>query len=132
MTERSRSLNGFRLVPLAALVAICVETASLAQGPDVTKPPPIVKSAGQFSAAPLNRPPLIDGQQWIAAKVQTSSIRGPLPVPTRAFSLTLRDCGDHGGDLERCQLLFQRRRAAPVRIDAALTAWVFVTPNGRR
>ena len=44
---------------------------------------------------------------------------------------TLRDCGDHGGDFTRCQLLFHRGRGAPVRIDAGFTGWVFVTPDGR-
>src|SRR5688572_29883735 len=131
MTGRPRSLKRFRLVPLAGLVAICAEVASLAQGSDVTNPPPIQRSAGEFSAAPLNRPPLIDGREWIAATVQTTSSPGPVPVPTQAFSLTLSDCGDHGGDFERCQLLFQRGGGAPVRIDAGFTGWVFVTPDGR-
>ena len=75
MTGRSRSLKRFRLVPLAGLVAICVETASLAQGSNVTKPPPILKSAGQFRAALLSRPPLIDGREWI---VPTSKRLRPL------------------------------------------------------
>ena len=43
----------------------------------------------------------------------------------------MSDCGDHGGDFDRCHLLFQRGRATPVRIDAGFTGWVFVTPNGR-
>ena len=74
MTGRSPSLKGFQLVLLVGLVAIRVETASLAQSADVTKPPPILKSAGQFSAAQLSpRPPLIDGREWIAAKVETTS-----------------------------------------------------------
>ncbi len=131
MTGRSRSFTRIPLVPLVALVAICVETASLAQIPDRTKPPPILNSAGQFSAARLSRPPLIDGREWMAADVQTASSPGTVPVPTQAFSLTLADCGDHGGDFERCQLLLQRGRAAPVRIDDGLTGWVFVTPDGR-
>ena len=126
-----RSLKEFQLVLLVGLVAIWVETTSLAQSSDVTKPPPILKPAGQFSAAQLNRPPLIDGREWIAANVQTTSSPGTVPVPTPAVSLTLRDCGDHGGDFERCQLLFQRGRATPIRIDAGFTGWVFVTPDGR-
>jgi hypothetical protein len=130
MTRRSRSLTRIQLVPLVALATICVETASRAQIPDVTQPPPILKSAGQFSAARLSRPPLIDGREWIAAKVQTAS-PGTVSVPTQAFSLTLTDCGDHAGDFERCQLLFQRGRATPVRVDDGFTGWVFVTPNGR-
>ena len=132
MTGRFRSLKGFQLAHLAGLVAIFwIETSLLAQGVDLTKPPPILKSAGQFSAAQLNRQPLIDGREWIAANVQTTSSPGRVPLPTRGFSLTLRNCGDHGGDFERCQLLFQRGRAAPVRIDPVVTGWVFVTPNGR-
>jgi hypothetical protein len=128
---RCRSLIGMPLVPLVALVATCVATASLAQIPDVTKPPPILKSAGQFSAARLSRPPVIDGRAWIAANVQTTSSPGTVRVPTRAFSLTLTDCGDHAGDFDRCQLLFHRGRAAPVRIHDGFTGWVFVTPDGR-
>jgi hypothetical protein len=131
MTRRSRSLKGFQLVLLVGLVAIWVETRSLAQGSDVTKPPPILKRAGQFSAARLDRPPLIDGREWIAANVERTSSPGTVPVQTQAFSLTLRDCGDHGGDFERCQLLFQRGRATPVRIDAGFTGWVFVSSDGR-
>jgi hypothetical protein len=79
----------------------------------------------------LSRPPLIDGREWIEANVQTTSSPGTVPVPTPAFSLTLTDCGDHGGDFERCRLLFQRGGAAPVRIDDGFTGWVFVTPNSR-
>ena len=130
MTRRSRSLTRMQLVPLVTLVAIWVETASLAQVPDITKPPPILKSAGQFSAARLSRPPVIDGREWIAATVQTTSSPGRVPLPTQGFSLTLTDCGDHDGDFERCQLLFRRGRATPVRIDE-LTGWVFVTPDSR-
>ena len=131
MTRRFRSLTGMQLVPLVALVAIWVETASLAQMPDVTKPPPILKSAGQFSAARLSRPPVIDGRAWIAANVQTTSSPGRVPLPTQGFFLTLTDCGDHDGDFERCQLLFRRGRATPVRIDDGFTGWVFVTPDSR-
>ncbi len=42
----------------------------------------------------------------------------------------MEDCGDRG-DFTRCQLLFQRGRAAPVRIDVDYTGWVFVTPDAR-
>jgi hypothetical protein len=114
--------------PIAALVASCAEAAFLAQLPDVTKPPPILKSAGPFSATKLSRPRPLDGREWIAADVQTASA-GTVSVPTRAFTLTLTDCGDHDGDFERCQLLFQRRRAPAVRIDNGFTGWVFVTPD---
>jgi hypothetical protein len=131
MTGRSGSLTRRQLVPLVALVAICVQAVSRAQIPDVSKPPPILKAAGQFSAARLSQPPLIDGREWITAKVQTASSPGRIPVPTQAFSLTLTDCGDHAGDFERCQLLFQRGRATAVRVDDGFTGWVFVTPNGR-
>jgi len=131
MTERSRSLKGLQLVLLAGLVATRVETRALAQSSDVTKPPPILTSAGQFRAAQLNRPPLIDGREWIAANVETTSSPGTVPVQTEAFSLTLRDCGAHGGDFERCQLLLQRGQATPVRIDSEFTGWVFVTSDGR-
>lgn len=118
-------------VPIVALLAICAEGALLAQTPDMTKPPPILKSTGQFSAVRLSKARLIDGREWIAANVQTTSSRGTVEVPTKEFSLTLTDCGDHAGDLERCQLLFRRGRATPVRIDTGFTAWVFVTPDSR-
>ena len=131
MPGRSHSLKELHLILLVGLVAIWVETTSLAQSPDVTKSPPIVKPAGQFSAAQLNRPPLIDGREWIAARVETASSLATVPVQTRAFFLTSRDCGDHGGDFERCQLLFQRGQATPVRIDTGFTGWVFVTPDAR-
>jgi len=131
MTRRSRSLTRLQLVPLVALAAIWVGTTSLAQMPDVTKPPPILKSAGQFSAARLSRPPVIDGREWIAAKVQPTSDPDRVPLPTKVFSLTLTDCGDHDGDFQRCQLLFRRGRATPVRIHDGFTGWVFVTPDGR-
>ena len=52
-------------------------------------------------------------------------------MQTQSFSLTSTDCGDHGGDFERCQLLFQRAGATPVRIDTGFTGWVFVTFDGR-
>jgi hypothetical protein len=131
MMWHCHSPKRFRLVLLAGLAAISIEGASLAQNSDVTKPPPIVKSAGQFSAARLNRPPLIDGREWIAANVETTSSPGTVSVQTKAFSLTAEDCGNHGGDFDRCQLLLQRGRASPIRIDAGFTGWVFVTPDGR-
>ena len=72
------------MVLLVGLVAIWVEPASLAQSSDVTKPPPILKQAGQFSAAQLNRPPLIDGREWIAANVADDFIpwHGPGANPS--------------------------------------------------
>jgi hypothetical protein len=131
MMWHSRSLEKLELVLLVALAATGVETVLVAQYSDVTKPPTIVKAARQFSAAPLKRPPIIDGREWITADVETTSSPGPVSVKTKAFSLTSRDCGDHGGDFERCQLFFQRGGATPVRIDAGFTGWVFVTPDGR-
>lgn len=128
-TARSGTL--IQLIALVALAATSVQPSSLAQIADTTKPPPILKSAGQFSAVRLSRSPLIDGREWIATDVQTTSSAGKVAAATQAFSLTLTDCGDHGGDFERCQLLFQRGRAIPVRIDNGFTGWVFVTPNGR-
>ena len=98
---------------------------------DTIKPPPMLQSAAKFTAVRLSRAPVVDGREWIAAAVQTIGSPGKVAVPTQAFSLTATDCGDHGGDFERCQLLFQRGRAAPVRIDAGYTGWVFVTPDGR-
>jgi hypothetical protein len=129
MSGCSLSLTRIQLIPVVALVTICVETASPAQTPDISRPPPILNSAGQFSAAPLSGPPPI-GREWIAANVRTTSTRGMVPVPSQAFSVSLTNCGD-AGDFERCQLLFHRRGATPVRIDNGLTGWVFVTPDGR-
>jgi hypothetical protein len=120
-----------QLVPLVAVAVLWVEAASLGQIPDVTKTPQIMHEPGLFSAAQLSRPPLIDGREWIAANVQTTSSPRAIPVPTQAFSLTLTDCGDHGGDFERCQLIFRRGRTTPVRIGNGFTGWVFVTPDGR-
>ena len=94
-------------------------------------PPPVLTSPGKFTARRLSRAPAIDGREWIAANVQTTSEPGKVVVPAPAFSLTAADCGDHGGDFERCQLFFQRGRSAPVRIDAGFTGWVFVTPDTR-
>jgi hypothetical protein len=131
MTGCSRSRTRSQFVPVFALAAICVQTTLLSQIRDVSKPPPIVKSAGRFRAARLSRPPVIDGREWREADVQPTSSPGPVPLSTRAFALTLTDCGDHGGDFERCQLFFQRRRTTPVRIDDGFTGWVFVTPDGR-
>lgn len=131
MMWHSRSLENLKIAMLVALAATGAETASLAQNSDVTKPPPIVKAARQFSAVQLTRPPIVDGREWIAANVETTSSPGRVSAQIKAFSLTTRDCGDHGGDFERCQLFFQRGRATPVRIDAGFTGWVFVTPDGR-
>jgi len=93
--------------------------------------PPLITWAAKFTALRLSRAPVIDGREWVAAEVQTISSPGKVALPTQAFSLTAIDCGDHNGDFERCQLLFQRGRAAPVRIDRGYTGWVFVTPDGR-
>ena len=131
-------MTRFQRPALVALAAVWLEVASFAQGLERNRPPPILKSAGGFSAARLTEPPPIDGREWMAANVQTSwsadtvpAVTHPVAVPTREYSLTLTDCGDHGGDLERCQLLFHRARTTPLRIDTAFTAWVFVTPDGR-
>jgi hypothetical protein len=112
-----------------AVVLILTGTALPAQIRDITQPPPIVRSAGEFRARPLGQPPVIDGRAWVAAKVELTSSPRTIPVQTRAFSLTATECGDHG-DFVRCQLLFQREGAAPVRIDGGFTAWVFVTGDG--
>ena len=119
------------LVPFLAVVLMLTSSASPGQIPDTTQPPTIVRSAGQFTARPLSQPPVIDGRAWVPADVQPTYSPGNVPLRTQTFSLTLRDCGDHGGDFTRCQLLFRRGRGAPVRIDAGFTGWVFVTPDGR-
>ena len=125
-------MNVLRLAaPCLAVALILPGTESPAQTPDITQPPPIVRSAGQFSARPLSQPPVIDGRAWAAAEVQPAYSPGTVTLGTRTFSLTLRDCGDHDGDYTRCQLLLRRGRGAPVRIDAGFTGWVLVTPDGR-
>jgi hypothetical protein len=131
MSRITGEVGRIELTVFLAVVLIPTGAASPAQIRDITEPPPIVRSAGEFRARPLNQPPVIDGRAWVAAKVELSSSSGTVPLQTRAFSLTLTDCGDHGGDFVRCQLLLQRDRAAPVRIDAGFTAWVFLTPDAR-
>jgi hypothetical protein len=124
-------MDVFRLAALCLAVALApAGTESPAQIRDLTQPPPIVRSAGQFSARPLSQPPVIDGRTWVAAEVQPTYSPGTVPLRTRTFSLTLRDCGDHG-DFTRCQLLLRQGRGAPVRIDVGFTGWVFVTPDFR-
>ena len=93
--------------------------------------PLVVRGAGPFSATRVASPPPIDGKAWIAATVHTVSDPGTIPARVKAFSLVAADCGDHGGDFQRCHLLLRRSAAAPVRIDTGLTGWVFVTPDGR-
>jgi hypothetical protein len=61
MTERSCSLTKMQRVPLAAAAAVCLGTASLAQTPDVTKPPPVLNSAASLApsrpeCAPFKNP----------------------------------------------------------------------------
>lgn len=120
-----------RRVAFVVVVASASSTAPHAQSRDETQPPPILKSAGGFSARPLGKLPTIDGREWIAAEVDPTVSPGRVPLRTRAFALALTDCGDHGGDFVRCQVLFRRQGAAPVRIDAGYTGWVVVTPDSR-
>jgi hypothetical protein len=129
MSRVTRDVAKIEPAPFLAVVLILTGTASPGQIHNLTQPPPIVHSAGQFSARQLSRPPVIDGRAWAAAEVQPTYSPGTVPLRTRAFSLTSKDCGDHG-DFTRCQLLFHQGRGAPVRIDAGFTAWVFVTADG--
>lgn len=126
-----RHVASIRPVAFIAAVVIASGTGSRAQIRDETQPPPILKSAGEFSARPLSRLPAIDGKEWIAAEVDTTASAGRVPLKTQAFALARTDCGDHGGDFVRCQLLFRRQPAESVRIDAGYTGWVFVTPDSR-
>ena len=130
-TARSQGLTRLRAFALAALTVSCAQAELRGQAADLTRPPPLVESAGDFVAIRVSRPPLIDGREWIPANVQTTSEPGTVAVPTSAFSLTLTDCGDHDGDFERCHVLFRRGRDTPVQIDAGYTGFLFVTPNGR-
>jgi hypothetical protein len=92
-----------------AVVLMLTGTASPGQIHDITQPPPIVRSAGEFSARPLRQPPVtqpppvIDGRAWVAAKIALSSSPGTVPVPTRAFT--------HADRLRR-----SRRRFRPVSV----------------
>jgi hypothetical protein len=131
MSRVTRHVTRIEPASFLAVVLILTGTASPGQIHDITQPPPIVHSAGQFRARPLSRPPVIDGQAWAAVEVHWTHSPGTVPLRTRMFSLTMRDCGDHGGDFTRCQLLFHRGGDAPARIDAGFTAWVFVTPDSR-
>jgi hypothetical protein len=89
-----------------------------------------LNTAGEFSVAEVSHELVIDGQEWIAANVQTTSDAGPVPVPTQEFSLTATNCGDVG-DFARCEVLFQRGRGLPVGIDRGSTGWVYVTSDAR-
>lgn len=131
MPAMNRPMRRLASILRVALVAMALSAASPAQTRDDTQPPPILKSAGEFSARPLSRLPPIDGRDWIAAEVDTTVSPGRVPLKTQAFALALTDCGDHGGDFVRCQLLFRRQPGASVRIDAGYTGWVFVTPDSR-
>lgn len=130
MISLSHRVAKSRIVLLVALATVGAERNSVAQNPDVTKPPPILNAAGQFRAVRLTQPPVIDGGEWIAVEAVPTFSDGVVPLRTTAFSLTTIDCGDIG-DFVRCQLLFQRGRATPVRIDDGYTGWVFVTPDSR-
>ena len=131
MSRGIREVGRTQRAPFLTVVLILTGTASSGQIHDITQPPPIVRSAGQFTARPLSERPVIDGQTWVPAEVQPTYSPGTVPLRTRTFALTLTNCGDHGGDFTRCQLLFHRSLGAPVRIDAGFTGWVFVTPDGR-
>jgi hypothetical protein len=130
MSSVTRNVGRIGLAPFLALVLILTGRALPGQIHDTIQPPPIVHSAGQFSARPLTRPPVVNGRAWAVADVQLTQSAGTVPLRTRAFSLTSSGCGDHG-DFTRCQLLFHQGPGTPVRIDAGFTAWVFVTPDGR-
>jgi hypothetical protein len=130
MTPYTGWLTRIRLVPFLGVALVVTGTASRAQIPDPTQPPPILNSAGQFSARRLSQPPMIDGREWIAAEAEPASDPDLVPSRRKAFSFVLEDCGDYG-DFQRCRLLLRRGKATPVRIDAGSTGWVFVTPDER-
>ena len=114
-----------------SLVSVMVLTALSGQSAHVLEsPPPVVTSAGGFTTVKIGHEPQINGREWVAADVRTTSSAEAQVVRTGSFSLTTTDCGDHG-DFERCRLLFRRGSAAPVRIGDGFTAWVYVTPDGR-
>jgi len=108
-----------------------VHTELRSQARQAARAPALIDTAGQFRAAEVSREPVIDGQEWVATKVQTLSAAGRVPLPTQDFSLTATNCGDHSGDFERCELLFQRGHEIPIRIDRDFTGWVYVTPDAR-
>ena len=121
--SRGRCHLAFLLIGLVA-----AETVASLQVPDVTRRPPVVSTAGGFSARRLVAAPAIDGKKWMEVEVHTG-----FPSPTVRFpdfSLILVDPGTDTGDFQRYNLLFQRGRTAPVPVDD-LTAWVYVTPDSR-
>jgi hypothetical protein len=130
MSRVTRDVARIEPAPFLAVALILTGAAWPVQIRDITQPPPIVRSAGQFRARPLSQPPVIDGRAWSAAEVQPTYSPGSVPLRTRTFSLAAEDCGDHG-DFTRCQLLFHRERDAPVQIHPGFTGWVFVTPDAR-
>ena len=129
MSRGTGCVVGVQRVQFVAVALALTGLAAPSQNPNATQPPPIVHSAGQFRARPLNQRPAIDGRAWIVAEVRPTYSAGIVET-RRTFSLTSSDCGDHG-DFTRCRLLFHRDGGAPVRIDAGFTGWVFVTPDGR-
>jgi hypothetical protein len=127
----SRRCTSFQFAFLLVLVAMCACTPTyLRKFGETAKPPALLSTAGGFSVAEVSYEPFIDGQEWIAANVQTTSDAGPVPLATQEFSLTATNCGDVG-DFARCQVLFQRGRALAVGIDRGFTGWVYVTPDAR-
>lgn len=92
--------------------------------------PAIVHAAGPFTATRVAQRPSIDGGEWIATSAHPVNEPGTVTVFAKTLALIARDCGDHDGDFERCQLLL-RHGGQAVRIDTGWTGWVFVTPDER-
>jgi hypothetical protein len=109
---------------VAALIAVVSIVAR------VPRAPVIVHGAGRFTAIRIARPPATAGGEWIAASPEPVNRPGTVASKAKHLTLVARECGDHGGDFERCQLLLQRGRQT-VPIKTGWTGWAFVTPDER-
>jgi hypothetical protein len=58
---------------MLVLVMICAHGKSFVQGPEATKPPALLNTAGNFRVARVPGEPVLDGREWIVANVQTTS-----------------------------------------------------------
>ena len=114
-------------VAFLCISTLAINTDAVAQ-PNTSERPPIVTTAGRFTAQRLAAPPLIDGKEWSEVDVHVGYPEPTLALP--GFSLTLEEVDGDTGDLQRHRLLFQRGTAPPVLLEE-LTAWVYVTPDSR-
>jgi hypothetical protein len=101
---------------LAVFGLIVVPATARSENPDTTKPPPVMDSAGPFTARHIVDLPTIEGRQWIEVEVHTGHPSRTIRAPGGGFSLTLAGADTDTGDFTRYVLLFQRGREPAVRI----------------